>query len=213
MTCDCLTTFDAKLAEHNTRLQIQLIYSRGPNPSLEARPHIGTEQIEKGRGKKRAMGVAPTFCPFCGERYEPAPAVPGRMPSRRPGKSYFDYAVRVDAAARLAGRGSGGWNASFLEALPLFGLRLVRPDHPAVDITRHVCPPAPFGNEGAWPQDWMIVELDDPSETAGGAVAGAPGNPESDAPAPTAGVSDQAARSDIDARGTNCTGTGGSHDA
>jgi hypothetical protein len=35
---------------------------------------IVTEQIEGGRGKKKAVGMFATFCPFCGVRYQPAPA-------------------------------------------------------------------------------------------------------------------------------------------
>jgi hypothetical protein len=46
--CNCIAEFDAKLAEQT------------------ARPMIVTDQIESGRGKKKACGVFATFCPFCG---------------------------------------------------------------------------------------------------------------------------------------------------
>lgn len=72
MACDCLTQTNALLAENNTRL-----------PGTIALPHNGvpgyvtvtllTEKVAP-RGK-RPVVMAPTFCPFCGERYVPLAAV------------------------------------------------------------------------------------------------------------------------------------------
>ncbi|PWJ88391.1 hypothetical protein C8D77_111114 [Mesorhizobium loti] len=65
MTCECIAKVDELLKPHNTRLQLLLILS-GPNSEL---PYIGTEQIEKGRGKPKAKTMFPSFCPFCGTKY------------------------------------------------------------------------------------------------------------------------------------------------
>jgi hypothetical protein len=72
MACDCITTVDAMLAERNTRIMLPIMLG----PDQTPRPMIVTEQIEGGRGKKKAVGMFATFCPFCGVRYEPAPAEP-----------------------------------------------------------------------------------------------------------------------------------------
>ena len=61
--CDCITTVNADLKQHNTMLVFTLL----GNPS---RTVIDTMQIETGRGKKRALPVVASYCPFCGERYE-----------------------------------------------------------------------------------------------------------------------------------------------
>lgn len=71
MACDCINTVDGMLAERNTRIMLPIILRGDQTP----RPMIVTEQIETGRGKKKAAGMFATFCPFCGVRYEPAPAV------------------------------------------------------------------------------------------------------------------------------------------
>lgn len=72
MSCDCISTVDAMLAERNTRIMLPIVLMSGHTP----RPMIVTEQIETGRGKKKAVGMFATFCPFCGDRYDPAPAEP-----------------------------------------------------------------------------------------------------------------------------------------
>lgn len=68
MACDCIEALDDQLAERNTRLSTLLVLS-GPVGVL---PYIATEQIERGRGKPKAVTIFPTFCPFCGVRYRPA---------------------------------------------------------------------------------------------------------------------------------------------
>lgn len=62
MPCNCIETVDAMLAEHNTRITLPLILSEDQTP----RPMIRTEQIQSGRGKKPAVSMFATFCPFCG---------------------------------------------------------------------------------------------------------------------------------------------------
>ncbi|MDB5683170.1 MAG: hypothetical protein JWM75_868 [Sphingomonas bacterium] len=65
MTCTCTGTVDAMLAERNTRLTLPIMLGEDQTPRLM----IVTEQIEKGRGKKKAVGMSATFCPFCGAAY------------------------------------------------------------------------------------------------------------------------------------------------
>lgn len=62
MTCHCIKKIDAKLAERNTRIMLPIMLSADQT----ARPMIVTDQIETGRGKKKACGLFATFCPFCG---------------------------------------------------------------------------------------------------------------------------------------------------
>lgn len=64
--CDCIATVDAKLAERNTRIMMPLIFRMGDDSDTKPRPMIVTEQIEIGRGKKKAVGMFASFCPFCG---------------------------------------------------------------------------------------------------------------------------------------------------
>jgi hypothetical protein len=74
MTCSCIEQMDAKLAVHNTRLVVTFGFPRDGSPSY-VRPSLHTEKIE---ARKRGKGVIalPSFCPFCGEAYEPQPASP-----------------------------------------------------------------------------------------------------------------------------------------
>jgi hypothetical protein len=51
------------LASHNTR--IEMMFTLGGS-SLTSRWPISTVQIEKGRGKAKAMGLVASFCPLCG---------------------------------------------------------------------------------------------------------------------------------------------------
>lgn len=70
MTCTCTKTVNAMLAERNTRLMLPLMLSEDQTP----RVMIVTDQIETGRGKKKAVGMLATFCPFCGVPYVAASA-------------------------------------------------------------------------------------------------------------------------------------------
>jgi hypothetical protein len=63
--CDCISTVNAMLSDHNTRITIPLI-----GPQL---PFVQTEKLdEKRRGKPSFMFAS--FCPFCGEKYPRAKA-------------------------------------------------------------------------------------------------------------------------------------------
>ena len=69
MTCTCADEIDKKLAERNTRLTRALVFSktgRENNPDLL----LQTDQIEKGRGKQKAVSMFISFCPFCGVKYD-----------------------------------------------------------------------------------------------------------------------------------------------
>lgn len=68
MACKCADDIDVMLASRNTRLSRAIVFSdsRDDNPNLM----LETEQIETGRGKKKAATMFLTFCPFCGVRYE-----------------------------------------------------------------------------------------------------------------------------------------------
>jgi hypothetical protein len=63
--CGCMEKANAALAKHNTRIE-QLFVLSGDN--LGARWPITTVQIEKGRGKPKAMGLVASFCPLCGNK-------------------------------------------------------------------------------------------------------------------------------------------------
>ena len=64
MTCDCIQTVNAMLAERNTRIMLPIVFG-----DQTPRVMIVTDQIETGRGKKKAAGMFATFCPFCGVKY------------------------------------------------------------------------------------------------------------------------------------------------
>lgn len=67
MTCNCIETFNERLAEHNTRLVPIFSIPRDGSESWTT-VNIVTEKIDR---KKRVGPVlaAATFCPFCGTRY------------------------------------------------------------------------------------------------------------------------------------------------
>lgn len=71
VVCDCIKAIDAKLSEHNTRIMLPIVFGS----DRTVRVMIVTDQIQTGRGKKRAVGLFATYCPFCGTPYEPQPAV------------------------------------------------------------------------------------------------------------------------------------------
>lgn len=65
MTCGCVDTVNAAMAERNTRVMIPITFGE-----VTPRPMIVTDQIETGRGKKKSVGLFASYCPFCGVKYE-----------------------------------------------------------------------------------------------------------------------------------------------
>lgn len=65
MACDCIAEIDAQLLERNMRIAAPIMFG----PDQTSRVIIKTEQIEKGRGKKKAASMLSTYCPFCGIRH------------------------------------------------------------------------------------------------------------------------------------------------
>lgn len=65
MGCNCIDEMNTAIASKNTRLSLAFRMS-GPASLI-----IETELIEKKRGAKPLMAI-PTFCPFCGVKYEVA---------------------------------------------------------------------------------------------------------------------------------------------
>lgn len=69
--CNCVAEFNAKLREHNTRI-VETIGIPHDGRPMFTRPTIRTEKVESRKRVGPAIAV-PTFCPFCGNRYEPEP--------------------------------------------------------------------------------------------------------------------------------------------
>lgn len=65
MSCDCIETVNVKLKQYNTQLSQAWKMTNSPDEGLM----LETEQIETGRGKKKAVSMFLTYCPFCGEKY------------------------------------------------------------------------------------------------------------------------------------------------
>lgn len=65
----CREKIDALLAERNTR--VQYVFTLGDSGVGMPWP-IATEQVERGRGKKKAVMLFASFCPFCGVSLKPA---------------------------------------------------------------------------------------------------------------------------------------------
>lgn len=66
MACNCITTVNKLLSTRNTKLGLTFVFS-DPISDL---PTLVVEQIEKGRGKAKAVAMLPSFCPFCGTKYK-----------------------------------------------------------------------------------------------------------------------------------------------
>lgn len=70
MACNCIDSVNELLKPHNSELVHTLGFGGTP-----CRTVIQTSKIaSKQRGQAKAMLA--TFCPFCGERYAPAPPSP-----------------------------------------------------------------------------------------------------------------------------------------
>lgn len=66
--CECIEKIDEMLKPHNTKLGLTVVFGQ----PVTVFPSLETEQIEKGRGKPKAKAMLPSFCPFCGTKYEAA---------------------------------------------------------------------------------------------------------------------------------------------
>jgi hypothetical protein len=66
--CDCITTMDDKLKDHNTRISVGFLLDR-LSGGMSLRPIIATEKIDK-KARIKMVEPIPTYCPFCGEKYE-----------------------------------------------------------------------------------------------------------------------------------------------
>jgi hypothetical protein len=65
--CDCVATVNAKLSERNTRLHEPILIFGGKR--LDGQLFVETEQVERGRGKAKAVSMLTSYCPFCGEKH------------------------------------------------------------------------------------------------------------------------------------------------
>lgn len=64
MSCDCITTVNAALAERNTRLSTSFMLDRRLS-TARVSLIVATEVVTKKRGAQATLAI-PTFCPFCG---------------------------------------------------------------------------------------------------------------------------------------------------
>jgi len=76
MTCSCIETIEAEqlLGEHRIDIAICLTKTGLVARAYSRLLRRDTGKPETRRGKHSS--IVATFCPFCGERYEPAPAEP-----------------------------------------------------------------------------------------------------------------------------------------
>lgn len=72
MNCNCIETVEGGLADH--KLDIAIMWSRSAN-TLTAQTYTQLLRRDNGKPERRSgkpSYMAHTFCPFCGERIDPA---------------------------------------------------------------------------------------------------------------------------------------------
>lgn len=68
MSCDCIDQMNAKLEPLNTKLSETFCIPRDGSPGYTT-VKIETEKIVS-RGKGRAVLAIPSYCPFCGSKFD-----------------------------------------------------------------------------------------------------------------------------------------------
>lgn len=64
--CDCIATINEKLRPQNARLSLTLTFGG----DVTAYPHIPLEKLDKSKRGKAPTAFIPSYCPFCGEKYQ-----------------------------------------------------------------------------------------------------------------------------------------------
>lgn len=72
--CDCIEKFNEAMADHNTILNIGWLISISTGETLPNRVIISTTKRDK-KVRKGPCNAIPTYCPFCGVKYEQEQAV------------------------------------------------------------------------------------------------------------------------------------------
>lgn len=90
--CTCLAQFNERLKEHNTEISVTYTVPMNGAP-MRMRPRIATSKLET-RKRVGPVIAAPTFCPFCGEPYEPQPSKPAEASLY---ERLYDASVRIEA--------------------------------------------------------------------------------------------------------------------